>query len=132
MESSKHKKFFRHTLSIPFIYMMVVPVIILDVMLEIYHRVAFVLYGLTYVERGRYIKIDRHKLRYLSLVQKMNCMYCGYVNGFFAYAVEVAGRTEKYWCGIQHAKDPHFKAPVHHTDFLPYGDKDAFEEFMKK
>ncbi len=122
----------RNLASMPFIYLFIFPVVVLDLCLEIYHRVCFPLYGISFVERGRYIKIDRHKLSYLGPLQKVNCMYCGYVNGFFAYGVKVAGETEKYWCAIQHEKDPNFIPPDHHKDFPAYGNKKEFRKIKKE
>jgi hypothetical protein len=54
-------------------------------------------------------------------------MYCSYVNGLFSYAVEVAWRTEKYWCPIKHAK----KMKSTHDwqkHFADYWDVDWFKE----
>lgn len=118
----------RHAVSTPFILGMAVPLVILDFFMEIYHHVAFPLYNLPLVNRSEYIKIDRQKLPYLSNIDKVWCAYCGYANGLLAYAVEIAGRTEKYWCGIKHAPDPHFHEPAHHKDFIPYGDEMAYLE----
>lgn len=115
----------RHLVSAPFIYMMIVPFIFLDIGLEIYHRVCFTLYGIPKVKRSNYILIDRHKLAYLNFMQKINCVYCGYGNGLMAYGKEIAGRTEKYWCPIKHAKeipDPHSL----YEDFFDYADGDGF------
>lgn len=130
MNSSKSQgRYWRHFLSTPFIYGVFFPVVVLDVCMEIFHRVCFPLYGIPIVKRGEYIKIDRHKLQYLSLQQKFQCIYCGYVNGYLAYATEIAARTEVYWCGIQHEKTPEFQAPLHHENFPKYGDE---EEYRKK
>jgi hypothetical protein len=115
----------------PFIYMMIGPLFILDIFLEIYHHVCFPAYGLEYVKRSEYIRIDRHKLKYLTLWEKLNCVYCGYANGLLHYASEIAGRTEKYWCGIKHHEGGEFKAPEHHKEFLPYGDEAAFREYVQ-
>lgn len=122
----------RHAIASPFIVGMLVPIVFLDICVEIYHHICFPLYGIERVRRRHYIAIDRHKLRYLTFMQKLYCMYCGYVNGLFQYWVEIAARTEKYWCGIQHRKRTNFHAPPHHTQFVPYGDKDAFEKAYKK
>lgn len=121
----------RHFVSMPFIYGMIVPSVFLDVTMEVYHRVAFPLYGIPQVKRSKYIKFDRQKLSYLKPMEKVNCMYCGYVNGLFAYAVQIAGETEKYWCGIKHEQDPNFVAPKHHEGFLEYGDKEGYERLKK-
>lgn len=132
MEYKKYRdRGFRHILSIPFIYLVLIPVIFLDFFIEFYHRICFLLYGLPYVKRGDYIRIDRHKLSYLTLVQKINCMYCGYVNGFAAYFVRICADTENYWCGIQHAKRAGVHEQAHHKNFLEYDNKEAFEEKCK-
>jgi len=44
----------------------------------------------------------------------------------------VAAATEKYWCGIKHAARLGFIPPQHHENFLPYGDKKAFQDFIDK
>lgn len=118
----------KHTVSAPFIFSVFIPVIIADIWIEIYHRICFELYGIEYVERSTYVKIDRQKLSYLNPLQKVFCMYCGYVNGVFAYWVEIAARTEKYWCGIQHKKAEGYRSPNHHKDFVQYDDERAFIE----
>lgn len=94
----------RHVLSIPFIYVMVVPAIVLDVFLTMFQYTAFPLYGIERVKRSDHILFDRKYLGYLNWIQKLNCLYCSYVNGLFSYATEIGGRTEKYWCPIKYAR----------------------------
>ncbi len=118
----------RHFISLPFIWFMLIPLIILDITIEIYHHICFSLYGLKLINRGQYIKIDRYKLQYLTWLQKLNCMYCGYANGLLNYATVIAGETEKYWCGIKHEREKSFVKPKHHKDFLEYGDEKSFNK----
>ncbi len=94
----------REILSIPFIYAMIIPTFILDVFLFLYQQTAFRLYRIPLVKRSDYILYDRKSLDYLNVLQKFNCIYCSYVNGVFQYAVEIWGRTEKYWCPIKNAR----------------------------
>ena len=48
--------------------MIIIPVALADILVEIYHRICFPLYGMAYVKRSQYIRItDREKLPYLSL-----------------------------------------------------------------
>ena len=123
MEYKKYpERFWRHTFSMPFIYFMIIPLVLFDLCLEVYHQVCFRLYKIPVVKRSQYIKIDRHKLSYLIWYEKIYCAYCGYANGLMHYASVIAGETEKYWCGIKHAKDPNFIPPEHQKDFLEYGD----------
>lgn len=121
----------RNTLTLPFIYVVAFPLVFMDIILEIYHRVCFPLYDLDLVDRSAYIKIDRHKLQYLSPKQKLNCAYCGYVNGLFAYWVRIAAETEKYWCGIQHETEERFRAPEHHREFVRYNDEGSFKRMYQ-
>jgi hypothetical protein len=74
--------------------------------------------------------MDRNKLAYLNPFEKLGCMYCGYANGFLLYAKEIAGRTEKYWCGIMHDDKPGFKAHPDQSrqNFARFGDKDDLKE----
>lgn len=125
----RENRYLRHFISTPFIWAPLVGVLFLDLLISIYHSVCFPLYGLEKVKREEYIQVlDRGRLQYLGGLEKLDCMYCGYVNGFFLYAKEIAGRTEKYWCGIMHEGKPGFKT---HPDqlqqgFARYGDAEDF------
>ena len=117
----------RHFLSLPFIYMMIIPVVILDVFISIYHAVAFPLYHIPKVKRSDFIIFDRKFLDYLNIIQKIHCIYCSYVNGLFGYALEIAARTERYWCPIKAASRPKF----HHgwySDFADYGNPEEWNQ----
>ncbi len=122
----------RHLIAVPFILSMIFPLVILDIMMEIYHRIAFPLYGIPVVRRRKYIRIDRQKLSYLNYLDKIYCTYCGYANGMLAYCVKIAGETEKYWCGVKHKQSEGYVDPAHHKDFLEYGDEEAFNDFVGK
>jgi hypothetical protein len=127
MENRNHpERSLMHTLSVPFIWGIVIPSLILDFFMELYHRVCFPIYNIPLVDRSKYIKIDRHKLDYLEPMEKINCVYCGYANGLLRYSSAIAAETEKYWCGIKHAKTEEFIEPEHHKNFLEYGDEEGF------
>jgi hypothetical protein len=108
--------------------MMLFPMAIADLFLEIYHRICFPLYGIPTLKRKNYIRLDRHRLEYLSFFDKLNCTYCAYANGLAHYMVAIAGKTEEYWCGIKHAPAKGFSEPAHQKNFLKYGDKKSYEE----
>lgn len=134
MEFRRHpERRWRHRASAPFIYAVLVPLVILDILIELYHRVCFPLYGLPLVERGKYIRLDRHLLPYLRWWERVNCTYCGYANGLLRYASAIASQTERYWCSIQHEKIRGRIAEMRYQkDFLPYGDQGAFTEFVRR
>lgn len=113
--------------SSPFVYGMVFPIVFLDICLFIYQAVCFRLWKVARVRREDYVVIDRHHLAYLNGIEKLNCVYCGYANGIFAFAHEIAARTEQFWCPIKHATktaQPHSQ----YADFLEFGDAEAWRE----
>ena len=122
----------RHWLSIPFIYLMALPIVLLHVLIEVYHSVCFPLYGIKKVNRADYVRMDRHRLKYLRWHEKLNCAYCGYANGILRYSTEIAAQTEKYWCGIKHQEAKGFREPAHHKSFLKYGDEQAYKKALKQ
>jgi hypothetical protein len=87
----------------PMIYVGVIPFGLLDLFLAIYQGICFPVYGIPKVRRADYIVFDRGRLKYLNLLERLNCIYCSYANGLFPYATEVAARTEQHWCPIKHA-----------------------------
>jgi len=112
-------------LSAPIIYAMIVPAVLIDLGLWIYQKVCFPIYRIPKVKRGDYIVLDRHYLKYLNLLERLNCDYCRYFNGLSSYAMEIAARTEQYWCPIKHA----FGKAQHHSRahlFSDYGDADTY------
>lgn len=117
----------RHLLSIPFIYGMFVPGIIFDIGITIYQWTAFSLYRIPRVKRSEYFVYERRFLDYLNIVQKINCLYCSYMNGLFAYAVEIGARTERYWCPIKAAHKPRFSHGWY-KDFADYGSPEEWKE----
>lgn len=120
-----------HFVSAPFIFGLFPILLISDLFIEIYHRVCFPMYGLKTVKRKEYILVmDRPKLKYLNLVQKLFCMYCGYANGLLRYRKEIGTRTEHYWCGIMHQNIKGFKTEQDQVDndFAKFDDKKDYED----
>jgi hypothetical protein len=112
-------------LTAPVIYAVIVPVALLDLAVTTYQAICFRAYGIARVRRSAYVVIDRQHLAYLNVIEKLNCVYCGYANGVFAYVREVAGRTEQYWCPIRHAKRVRAPHP-HYREFVEYGDAEGY------
>ncbi|MEQ1793334.1 MAG: hypothetical protein ABL970_04005 [Nitrospira sp.] len=115
----------------PMTYSLIVPLMILDAWVWLYQAVCFPVYGIAKVDRSRYILLDRGKLHYLNVIERVNCDYCGYANGVIAYAREVAARTEQYFCPIKHARrcsGTHARYP----EFLDFGDARAYRKDLAK
>lgn len=109
----------------PVTYALLIPFAFLDACICVYQWICFSAWRVPRVRRQDYIIIDRHRLAYLNGIQKLNCVYCSYVNGLIAYVREVGSRTEAYWCPIKHA----LRSPAPHdryNDFLAYGDGQGF------
>ena len=92
----------RYLISSPFIYAMIIPSIIWHVSIEIYHQICFRLYGIPLVNYREYFIFDRQLLSWLNTWEKINCIYCSYVNNLIRYSSEIGGRTERYWCPIKY------------------------------
>jgi len=126
----KNSKFLFY-LTAPIIYSLIIPAVILDIWVWIYQSINFKVYKIKPVKRSDYIVIDRGYLPYLNIIEKINCMYCGYFNGLMAYVGEIAARTEQYWCPIKHARRIAYRHSRYNR-FLPYGDAKAFREELAK
>lgn len=124
----------RKFISGPFVLVVLVPIVILDAFVELHHQVGFRLLGIKRVKRSDYVRIDRHRLSYLTPAQKVFCMYCGYANGLLHYASHIAAETEAYWCGVMHEQKPQesFNHPSHHKYFIAYGDKEAYQREIER
>lgn len=113
--------------SSPLIYGCVIPFLLVDVSVSLYHWICFPIYGIPKVRRDDYIIYDRGHLAYLNTIEKVGCVYCSYVNGLIAMIKEIAARTEQHFCPIKHSRTP---AQTHsrYAKFLPYGDPRAYRE----
>lgn len=112
-------------LTAPVIYSLLLPFAILDLWVMLYQAVCFPVYGIAPVRRRRFLALDRHKLAYLSGIEKVNCTFCSYATGVLAYVREVSACTEQYWCPIKHARaipTPHERYRV----FVDYGDAHGY------
>ncbi|HXX56593.1 MAG TPA: hypothetical protein VEI96_01165, partial [Thermodesulfovibrionales bacterium] len=116
-----------NVLSAPVIYTMIIPALLLDLCLWIYQSICFPIYGIPKVRRRDHIILDRHYLKYLNFIERLNCDYCSYFNGLASYATEIAGRTEQYWCPIKHASGKARRHSRYHL-FLDYGDAEAYRK----
>jgi hypothetical protein len=109
----------------PVIYAMIVPLAFLDLTVSLYQAICFRAWNIERAPRSTFLILDRHRLGYLNGLEKVHCVYCGYANGVLAYAVEVAGLTEQYWCPIKHAADAPF-AHSRYPRFAAFGDAEEF------
>ena len=115
----------------PVIYSLIVPIMIIDLWVSGYQAICFRAYKILRVKRSDYIAFDRRRLKYLNLMQQLNCDFCAYANGVVAYVREISSRTEQYWCPIKHAvkvSDPHRR----YFEFLEYGDAQGYRDRLNQ
>lgn len=117
----------QYIVSAPFIYGMIVPAVIWHLAIEIYQQVCFRLYGIPLVNRGQYFVYDRQLLSWLNPLEKINCLYCSYVNNLIRYSAEIGGRTERYWCPIKYYRCINH-AHSQYEKFLAKADRPQFRE----
>lgn len=130
LKNSKNKQL-AHFFSGPLLWLPLPALILLDILTSLYQAVCFPIYGIEKIKRSTYILVrDRNKLQYLTPFEKLGCMYCGYANGLLVYLKEVAGLTEKYWCGIMHEKKKGFISQPSQVEqeFAKFNDEKDFNK----
>jgi hypothetical protein len=129
MDYLKDKRLLARFLTGPLIWLPLPALILFDIFISLYQAVCFPIYGIKKIKRSTYILVrDRNKLKYLTPFEKVGCMYCGYANGSLVYFKEIAGLTEKYWCGVMHENKEGF---INHPsqaeqNFSKFDDKNDF------
>ncbi|MDX1347527.1 MAG: hypothetical protein R3189_04665 [Thiomicrorhabdus chilensis] len=118
-------------LTFPIIWFGIFPAMFMDLVVSLYHSICFRVYGIPLVKRSDYIVIDRHSLRYLNVIERLNCIYCGYFNGLMAYVQEISARTEQYWCPIKHARKL-TSMHKHYHKFVAFGDYENYQNKLVK
>lgn len=111
----------------PVIYSLIIPLLLLDLMANVYQNICFPVYRIPRVRRRNYLKIDHQHLAYLNGIEKLNCIYCSYANGLIEFVREISARTEQFWCPIKHAQltpDPHRLV----DNFVDFGDMEAYKK----
>ena len=129
-------KFFARTklsylITMPSIIMMIIPAVIADIFATVYQMINFTAYKIPKVKRSKYIIVDRHHLSHLNIMEKLFCIFCGYVNGVIQYCAEIGSRTEEFWCPIKHKKKVGFEHS-RYKKYLDYNDNESYHEKRKK
>jgi len=121
----------QNLLTAPIIYSMIVPLLIADLCVTFYQWTCFPVYRIARVRRNGYFVYDHQHLAYLNLFEKFHCLYCSYANGVLAYAREIVGRTEQYFCPIKHARKV-LATHRHYRDFMGYGEADEYHQRLEE
>ncbi len=118
-------------LTAPIIYGMVFPMLLLDGCISLYQAICFPVYKIPKVKRADYMIFDPHHLSYLNWAEKSHCIYYTYGNGLLAYATEIIGRTEQYFCPIKHARKI-MGRHARYASFVEYGDAEDYQTKLEK
>ncbi|GAB6036587.1 hypothetical protein JCM15519_11460 [Fundidesulfovibrio butyratiphilus] len=118
-------------LTVPIIWSALLPCLVMDIVVTLYQWICFPIYAIPKVTRADHVILDRHHLKYLNLIEKVNCLYCGYFNGIISYVREVAARTEQYWCPIRHAR-PAASRHSRYRFFFSYGDAESYRRQLAR
>lgn len=85
------------------IYLAFFPLIVCHVLCHLYQAIAFSIYDIPKIHLEDYLILDRGRLKKLNVIQRLNCVYCGYANGVLAWMRATANQTEAYACGVKHS-----------------------------
>lgn len=118
-------------ITMPIIYSMIVPLLIIDIVVSFYQFTCFPIYRIKLVRRRDYIVFDRHHLNYLNFIERFHCVYCSYVNGVVAYIREIVARTEQYFCPIKHARKV-LGTHERYQYFIEYGDAEGYHQRLQQ
>lgn len=110
----------------PIIYSLIIPLVLVDMCVSLYQATCFPVYRIAKVRRADFIVLDRQKLEYLNLIEKLHCTYCAYGAGLIGYIGEIVARTEQYFCPIKHARKI-LGTHSHYAGFIDFGDATDYE-----
>lgn len=116
--------------TMPIIYAMLIPLILIDVLVSFYQYSCFPIYRIKLVKRSDYIVFDRHHLSFLNFFERWHCLYCAYGNGVVAYIREILARTEQYFCPIKHARKV-LGTHERYQYFIEYGDAESYHQRLE-
>lgn len=110
----------------PIIYIMILPIFLLDLFVSFYQWTCFPVYGIPKISRKDHIIFDRQELSYLDWISKFHCTYCAYGVGVVAYVGQVIDATEKYFCPIKHHSKKALQKDIK-ADYLPFDEPEGFD-----
>ena len=90
--------FFRHIFVLPFALVMLVPLLIFDFCLSVFHRIVFALCKMKRVNRAAHFKLDQMKIAQLGKLSRLFAIYIYYARGLMSYAGKIAAECDQYWC----------------------------------
>lgn len=65
------------------IYSLIIPIVILDISISLYQLIYFTTMEIPKISKKQFVVMERWDLSKLTFLQKINCVYCEYVNGYW-------------------------------------------------
>lgn len=112
----------------PVTYLMIFPAVFLHFSISVYQLFVFKILGIPYIDSKDFFIYDRQFMKKLNLFEKINCYYCSYYNNLFAYCVEIAARTERFWCPLKYEHSLIHK----HSQYIKFLSSKDGQEFRQK
>lgn len=105
MKPNKSKRsFIRHIFVMPFAVAFLLPVMVFDMCLSLFHRIIFGICGMKKVNRKSHFKVDQMKIAQLSKMQRFYAIYLLYLKGIMSFGLKIAQESEQYWCHVRPVK----------------------------
>lgn len=98
MKNKKKRSFIINLFVLPFAIAMLLPLLIFDLCLSIYHRIAFAICKIKRVNRTTHFKVDQLKISQLNKIERFIYIYLFYARGVMSYATKIISETENYFC----------------------------------
>lgn len=92
------KRFFVHILVLPFALAMIIPFLLFDFCISLYHRIAFGICGMKRVKRKPNFKIDQQKIALLDRKERFFAVLILYASGVISYSKKIIAESDQYWC----------------------------------
>ena len=102
--TKKKRSFFRHIIVLPFAVVFLVPLVVFDISLSLFHRIVFGICKMKKVNRKTHFKVDQMKIAQLSKMQRFFAIYILYLRGIMNFGAKIAQECEYYWCQVRPTK----------------------------
>lgn len=94
----KKNSIFRHIFVFPFAIAMLPVLLMFDLCISLYHRIAFGICKMKRVNRASHFKLDQMKIAQLGRMQRFFSIYIYYAKGLMSYAGKIVSESDQYWC----------------------------------
>ena len=102
--AKKKNSLFGNILALPFAIAFLIPLVVYDLFLSLFHRIVFGLCKIKKVNRKSHFKVDQMKIAQLSKMQRFYAIYILYLRGLMNFGAKIAQECEYHWCQVRPTK----------------------------